>query len=144
MKLSTIQKLGGVSIIIGSILLTVWTILWTSLLPIHEIAKDFSILVLSPNWIWITSIVFPGTIFMIFGFTAVYSRMYQSAGILGLLGYVFIVLAYIFQTALTSWELFLYPIIAHNEATIFLLRDKVILFSSEFKFYRIILEASIL
>jgi hypothetical protein len=143
MKLSTIQKLGGVSIIVGSILLTVWTILWTTLIPIHDIAKDFSLLVVSPNWIWITSIVFPSTILMVFGFTAVYSRMYSSAGVIGFSGYVFLVVAYIFQTVLTSWELFLYPIIAHNEASVFLLRDKIILFSSAFQFFRIMLEASI-
>lgn len=143
MNLSTLQKIGGVSIIVGSILFFAWTILWTTLLPVNEITKDFSLLVLSPNWIWITSILFPGTIFMIFGFTAVYSRMYKSAGIIGFLGYIFIILAYILQTALISWELFLYPVIAHNEASVFLLKNKVLFFSSGVTVYRTLFQASI-
>lgn len=36
---------------------------------------------------------------MIFGYTAVYSRFYHKAGIVGFIGYVFIITAYIFQAA---------------------------------------------
>jgi len=143
MKLSTIQKIGGISIIVGSLLLTFWTILYVSILPIDKIKVDFSILVSNSNWRWIISLAFIATLLMIFGFTAVYSRMYESAGIIGFVGYVFVALAYIVQTALTTWELFLYPIIVHNEKSIFLIQDKIILFSSEFKTYRLILEISL-
>lgn len=143
MNIFAIQRLGGISIIVGSILLTVWVILWTSLIPISSIAKDFSILILNPNWIWVTSIVFTSTILMIFGFTAVYSKIYKCTGYSGLLGFIFIVLAYILQTALTSWELFLYPVIAQNASSVFLLREKVILFSSEFVIFRTSLGISI-
>jgi len=142
-NISAIQRLGGISLIAGSILLTVWVILWVNLIPINSITKDFSILILSPNWIWVTSIVFSSTILMVFGFTVVYSRIYKCSGYSGLAAYVFIVLAYILQTALTSWELFLYPVIAKNATSVFLLRDKVILFSPEFVTFRTILGVSI-
>jgi hypothetical protein len=143
MDILKIQRLGGISIILGSILLTGWVILWVSLIPINSITKDFSILILSPNWIWVTSIVFFSTILLVFGFTAVYSRIYNRTGYYGLAGYVFIVLAYILQTALTSWELFLYPVIAQNTTSVFLLREKIILFSSEFVIFRTILGVTI-
>jgi hypothetical protein len=143
MKLSTIQKIGGISIIVGSLLLTSWTILYVTILPIDKIQIDFSILISNPNWHWIITLAFLATLLMIFGFTAVYSRIYDSAGIVGFIGYIFIVLAYIVQTALTTWELFLYPIIVRNEKSVFLIQDKIILFSSEFKTYRMILEISV-
>ncbi len=143
MKLTTIQKIGGISIIVGSLLLTIWTILYVTILPIDKIQDDFSILISNPNLGWIISLAFLATLLMIFGFTAVYSRMYDSAGIIGFVGYIFMILAYIVQTALTTWELFLYPIIVCNEKSIFLIQDKIILFSSEFKIYRMILEISL-
>ena len=143
MKLCTIQKIGGISIIVGSILLTIWTILYVSILPIDKIKVDFSILISNSNWCWIISLAFIATLLMIFGFTAVYSRMYESAGIIGFVGYIFVILAYIIQTALTTWELFLYPIIVRNEKSIFLIKDKIILFSPEFKTYRMVLEISL-
>jgi hypothetical protein len=143
MKLTTIQKFGGVAIIAGSILLTCWTIIWSSFLPINEITKDFSILVLNQNWTWVTSLAFLATILMIFGFTAVYSKIYNRAGFIGFVGFVLIILAYIFQTILTSWELFLYPTIVHHGASIFLIRDKIILFSTRFQLFRIALEIAI-
>ena len=127
MKLSAIQRLGGISIIIGAILLTLWTICWTFLLPISERSRDVSVLIVNQNWIWISSASLFGVIFMIFGFTAAYSRMYHKVGISGLVGFLFVILAYIFQAAKITWEIFIYPVLAENSSSIFLLRDKVLL-----------------
>jgi hypothetical protein len=96
MKYSTIQRLGGIAIILGSVLFTAWAICWTMLLPVHERARDVSLMILHPHWIWIASLAFPGVVLMIFGYTAVYSRLHNKTGILGFIGYVFIILAYIF------------------------------------------------
>ena len=143
MKLSTIQRWGGVSIIIGSILFTCWAVFRTTLLPLHERGQDISIIILNPNWIWISSLALPGTILMIFGFTAVYSRMYSSSGILGFIGYVFIVLAYLFQAAQITWEIFLFPVIASHGQSVALFRDKILMVSPYVRLYSTMAEATI-
>ncbi len=136
MKYSTIQRLGGIAIILGSALFTAWAICWTTLLPVHERARDVSIMILDPHWIWIASLAFPGVVLMIFGYTAVYSKLYNKAGILGFIGYVFIILAYIFQAAQISWEIFLYPIIVSNASSVSLFSGKILMYHPQFILFR--------
>ncbi len=137
MNFSTIQRWGGIAIILGSIFLTAWAICWTTLLPVNERARDISLMISNPNWIWISSLAYPGTLFMIFGFTAVYARLYNKAGVLGFIGYVFIILAYIFQAAKITWEIFIYPIIVGYEPSIALFRDRILLQHPQFILFRL-------
>lgn len=143
MKLSTLQRLGGISIIIGAVLFTAWAVCWPTLLPVQEQSRDFSAMVLHPNWIWIASLALPGVVLMVFGFTAVYSRFYQEAGALGLTGYVFISLAYILQGAQLTWEIFLYPIIAGHAPSMPLFRDKIMLNHPLFAAFRVLFDTVI-
>jgi len=136
MKFSTLQRWGGITIILGSVFLTVWAICWSTILPVHERVRDISLMILNPNWIWISSLAFPGTLLMIFGFTAVYARLYDKAGVLGFIGYIFVILAYIFQAAKTTWEIFVYPIIVGFEPSIALFRDRILMQHPQFILFR--------
>jgi hypothetical protein len=126
MQLSTIQKLGGVSLILGSVLLLAYSILFPLLLPMSEMLTDFTLLVLNPNWLWISLVVFIGVMMMIFGFVAVYSKLFAESGLTGLVGFIFIEIAYILQACKVTWEIFLWPVIASNQTSLFLLKDFVI------------------
>lgn len=126
MKLETLQKLGGISLILGSILLITYSLLAPLLLPIKEMHSDFSLLVLNSNWIWLTTIAFFSLIFMLFGFTAVYSKIYEKSGRLGFFGYIFTIIAYLLQACEVSWEIFIYPIICQNLIFIDLLKKSIL------------------
>ena len=63
---------------------------------------------------------------MIFGFTMVYSKIYAESGLIGLLGFIFVEIAYILQACQITWEIFLYPVISSNQASIFLFQDFII------------------
>jgi hypothetical protein len=126
MQLSTIQKYGGVSIVLGSALLLAYSILFSSLMPLEAVNTDYSLLVLNPNWLWLAVVAFFGILFLIFGFAAAYSRIFAESGWIGLTGFVIVELAYIFQACKVSWEIFLWPVIASNQASLFLLKDFVI------------------
>lgn len=97
MKLSSIQRLSGISLIIGALFLTAYAVLRPIVLPIRERTTDLTNIILNPNWVFVSTIAFIGVLLMIFGFLGVYSRIYANAGLLGLLGFIFIELAYIFQ-----------------------------------------------
>ena len=114
MKLSAIQRLGGYSMILGAVFLFFWTLCRFICLPSHIAGNDFNALVQNPNWKWVISLSLPGVIFTIFGFTAVYSRLYRSSGFLGLIGYIFIVLSYLHQLSQIVIEIFIYPIISET------------------------------
>ncbi len=126
MKLATTQKLGGFPLIAGAVLFATYSVLFLSLFPVREMQKDFSRVVLSPPWMGVTGIAFAGVVLMVFGFAAVYSRLHQGAGALGLVGFVFIEVAYLLQACKVTWEIFLYPIIAGNPSSVTLLRDGIL------------------
>jgi hypothetical protein len=143
MNYNSLQKLGGISIICGAFFLTLWTICWIFLLPSTEGMKDASLMILNSNWSWITSISFFGIIFMIFGFTSVYSKIFNKTGIIGLAGYIFIILAYIFQAAKVTWEHFIYPILASNANTIFMIKDRSFFLAPQIILFRYIADITI-
>jgi hypothetical protein len=136
MNFSTLQRWGGIAIILGSVFLTAWAICWSTLLPAHEQTRDLSKIILDPHWIWIASLAFPGIILMIFGYTAVYSRLYTKAGISGFIGYIFIIIAYIFQAAKVSWEIFVYPIIVSYTPSLPLFSEKILTQHPQFILFR--------
>ncbi|MBU1077945.1 MAG: hypothetical protein KKH98_11675 [Spirochaetes bacterium] len=126
MKLQTIQKIGGISLIAGSILFAAYSILFPLILPVSEIQQDFTMLVNDAHWTTLALIVMAGILLMIFGYMAVYSRMYAKSGIIGFLGFIFIQLAYLFQACKVTWEICLYPVIARQLTAAPLLRDGII------------------
>jgi hypothetical protein len=126
MQLTTLQRFGGISLIVGSALLTAYSVFFPVLLPVTQIRHDFTMLVNNPNWIWIALVAFIGVILMIFGFIAVYSRLYAASGLVGFLGFLFIELAYILQAGKVTWEICLYPVISANGSSATLLRDFII------------------
>jgi hypothetical protein len=143
MQLSTIHKLGGASLILGSVLLLVYSILFPLLLPMNEMYTDFTLLVLNPNWICLAVVVFAGVIMMIFGFGAVYSKLYAESGLVGLLGFIFVEIAYILQACKVTWEIFLWPVIASQRESLFLLRDFIIKNSALVATFRVIASITI-
>jgi hypothetical protein len=143
MKLSTLQKLGGIAIIIGAVLFTAYAVCRPIFLPVIGKTGDFSLIIASPNWIWISTLSLPGVLLMVFGFTAVYSRIYKNAGVIGLIGYLFIALAYILQGAQLTWEIFLYPIIAGHGPSLALFKDRIMLMHPLFQLYRILFDTTI-
>lgn len=143
MNLLTIQRWGGVSIIAGSLLYACWAILYATLLPLHEYSRDFTLMILSPHWTWISAIALPGTILMIFGFTAIYSRLFSSAGVFGFIAYIFVVTAFLFQMATITWEIFLYPPIAHFSPAIPLFREGIFMRSGLFQLYDVLYDGTI-
>lgn len=74
----------------------------------------------------VTLVALAGLVLMIFGFTAVYSRLYARSGIIGFLGFIFMQLAYLFQACIVTWEIWLYPIIARQSTTATLFKDGII------------------
>jgi hypothetical protein len=143
MNLSLIQRWGGISIIIGSMLYMFWAIFYAALLPLNQYSKDLAIVVMSPHWIWISAIALPGTILMIFGFTAIYSRLYSSSGIMGFFGYIFVVTAFLFQTASITWEVFLYPPIVSYGPSIALFREGIFMKNQLLHWYYVMYDGTI-
>lgn len=126
MKLSKLQMFGGISLILGSVFLTAYSVFFFSLLPFRVARQDMTLAILNPNWIWIAGIAFVGVVLMMFGFTAAYSKLYRESGILGFLGYLFVEIAYILQACKVTWEICLYPIIARNQYSIILFKENIL------------------
>ena len=120
------EKVGGASLILGSLLLTAYAALFPVLLPVGNGTYDYVQLVLDPDWVRLAAAAFAGVLLMLVGFYAVYSRIRARAGLVGAIGFLFIEAAYLLQACKVTWELFLYPVIAAHPESAFLLRDLVI------------------
>ena len=125
MKIVQVQKLGGVSLILGSMLLLIYSIVFSVVMPVDHIRTDYAIVVLHPCWIPLAWSALVAVLLMLFGFTAVYSKIITEAGVAGLLGFIFIELAYLLQACNITWEIFIWPVIASHRDSVFLLRDLV-------------------
>lgn len=126
MKIGTLQKIGGYSLIFGSLLFVIYSICFQLMLPMSQIKTDYSALVQNANWIWISFVAFIGVILMIFGFLSVYSRIYVESGWIGFFGFLLVELAYLFQACKVTWEIFIYPAILSYQGSIPLLRDSIL------------------
>jgi len=137
------EKLGGVSLIFGSLLMAAYSVMFPLLLPIGRYAADYGEMVRNPNWLWLAIVVFVGILLLMAGFYAVYSRMRVRAGIIGAAGFLFLEAAYLFQACKVTWEIFLFPIIAAHSETAFLLRDGAIKHDPAVSTFRIICSIAI-
>jgi len=143
-KLATLQKLGGIALIAGSALFAAYSVLLPALLPVAEARRDLTLLVQTPWWTWLALVALAGISLMLFGFAAVYVRIYARSGALGLLGFVFVELAYVLQGAKVTWELCLYPVIARHEAAAALLRNGVLFATPRVAVFRAVSSLTIL
>ena len=143
MNFLTLEKVGGVSLILGSLLLAAYSALIPALLPVGN-TIEYVQMVLNPNWVRLAIIAFSGVILMLIGFYAVYSRIRASAGLIGAIGFLFIEAAYLLQACKVTWELFLYPIIAAHPESAFLLRNLIIKHDPAVGIFRLMASVTIL
>lgn len=142
MQLSS-EKLGGVSLIVGSALFAAYSAMFPFVIPVGGGDYDFAKAVLDPDWVKLALIAFIGILLMLVGFHAVYARMRAKSGLLGAAGFLFIEAAYLLQACTVTWELFLYPVIAEHPESAFLLRDRVIAHDPSVVAFRVAASAAI-
>ena len=97
MSVLSVEKVGGISLIAGSLLLTVYSVLFPVLLPLNGGQYDFVQVVLNPNWVRLATIALAGVVLMLVGFYAVYLSVRASAGMVGAIGFLFVEAAYLLQ-----------------------------------------------
>jgi hypothetical protein len=144
MNYLTLEKVGGASLILGSLLLAAYSALFPALLPVSNGTNDYVQMVMNPNWVRLAIVAFAGVLLMLIGFYAVYLRMRSSAGLVGAIGFLFIEAAYLLQACKVTWELFLYPVIAAHPESAFLLRDLVIKHDPAVGIFRLMASVTIL
>ncbi len=144
MNIKTIQKIGGITIIIGALLLILYSILFFFVLPFNQMKIDFSKLVLHNYWILTSFIAFIGLLLLIYGYLAIYTKIYSTSGLIGLISIVLIEIAYLLQIIKVSWEIFLYPIICNHLESIFLINKLIIISNPLVKIFNITSSLTIL
>lgn len=127
MTLNTLRELGGLSLMIGGLLLAVYVALFNTILPVETMEHDFTRMVLTPYWIPVCAVALVAVILLVFGCTAAYSKLYASSGVLGLSGYVVLTTAYIFQAGQLVLEVFFYPAIASTENGLEIFRQDILI-----------------
>lgn len=144
MNLRNLQKLSGIAVMLGALLMAVYTLGFTFLISLRLPIGKTLLMVLNPNWTWLTITVFFGILFLMFGFLGIYLRIVDKAKLTGLLGYIFIELAYLLQASKVTWEIFIYPTLAHNRRASFLLAEGILKNASLVSLFRTCASVTIL
>lgn len=139
-----LERAGGASIILGSLLLAAYAALFPALLPIGSGTYDFVQVVQDPDWTSLAAAAFAGVLLMLAGFYAVYARIRGRSDLAGAIGFLLIEAAYLLQACKITWELCLYPIIAAHPESAFLLRDGIIKHDPGVALFRLAASATIL
>jgi hypothetical protein len=117
-------------VVVGSILLAAYGVLFVLLLPIGQGAFDYARLVVNPYWKPLALVALVGVISILIGVDGIYARLRGSVGVAGTIGLLLTKVALVLQACMLTWELLLDPIIAGHPDSAFLLRDRVLATSS--------------
>jgi hypothetical protein len=134
------DRVGGVSLILGSLLLAVYALLFAVLLPL---GSPYHVLVVNPSWRPLAFAALIAVLLLLGGFYAAYQRMKATTGAIGAIGFGFVQVAYIFQACRLTWELCIDPVIASHPDSVFLLRDMVIFSNPVVAAFRLVSLATI-
>ncbi len=127
MEPRTLQRFCGVALGMGAILIAVYSIAYSTLFPVAAVVRDLGPVVQQPAWIVLGLTALVAILLMMVGFGGVYARLSRSGGVLALVGFLAIELAYFFQGAKVTWELCVYPMLARNAGAASLLVDRAML-----------------
>lgn len=126
MRPESVQRVCGVSLGLGGILIAAYSIAHASLFPRDALLADFAAAVARPAWSALALLAFVAVLLLMLGFGGVYARMSSRAGALGLLGFVIIELAYLLQAAKVTWEACIYPALAADPGAARLLAGRAL------------------
>jgi hypothetical protein len=124
-----IEKISGWSLIIYSVLLLSFAILWQIFLPIAQKDHNFIEVVQHEQWTFIAMIGWMGGISGILGIAGAYFKQSDKAGTLGLIGFIFLFFGIVLHACTLGWEAVLWKLIASKAASTALLSGETFLYT---------------
>ena len=112
MSSRSLYRLSGGTLIVGSLLIFLNSILGAILFPGHSSTHAQ---VLSAPWLLVTLLVLVGSLLFVIGLPSMYLRQAGRAGVLGLIGFILLFLAILLQgAAFSSVQIVILPFLAQK------------------------------
>src|SRR2546426_2474047 len=112
MSSRTLYRLSGGTLIAGSLLILIGSVVGAILFPGHSSTPQQ---VLSLLWILVTLITLIGSLLFVIGLPGMYLRQARRAGVLGLVGFILLFFAILLQgTAFSSVQVVVLPFLAQK------------------------------
>src|SRR5664279_767679 len=127
MELRTLQRICGIALGLGAVLIATYSILFSVLFPTDVFVHDLGAAVVQPAWTALGLTAHVAVVLMMIGFGGVYTRMARNSGLLGFVGFIVIELAYLLQAAKVTWEICIYPMLARHAGAASLLVDRAMM-----------------
>jgi hypothetical protein len=143
METKALQRFCAIALGLGAILIAVYSIAFSVLFPVEGLMHDLGPMVLRPAWFALGFTAFVAILLMMIGFGGAYSTMAPRSGVLGLVGFLTIELAYLLQAAKVTWELCVYPMLARNAGAASLLVDRAMMKDAGVATFRLVAMLSI-
>jgi len=144
MELRTIQRTCGIALGLGAVLIAIYSIAFSVFFPTDVLMHDLGAVVVQPAWSALGLTALVAVVLMMIGFGGVYSRMARNSGVLGLIGFIVIEIAYLLQAAKVTWEICIYPLLARHAGAAGLLVGRTLMKDPAVATFRIFAMLSIL
>lgn len=126
----TLYRLSGATLIIGSLLILVYSIMDSLLFPGHGSTPSQ---VLSPPWALMMLAFLLGSLLAGIGLPAIYLRQSGQAGVMGFVGFILLWISFVLGVALSSMQIVVLPLLAQTAPNL-LVGHEVALGTSGFLF----------
>ena len=124
-----IEKISGWSLIVYSVGLLTFAVLWQMLLPISQKNHNFIAVVQHEQWMFVAMIGWMAGIAGILGIVGVYCKQSDKMGLLGLIGFFLLFFGVVLHACTLAWEAVLWKTIASKAASSSLLSGETFLYT---------------
>jgi hypothetical protein len=105
-------RITGVANIVSAICLLLFWFLYALLLPIDEVATNYHLLILDPDWLLVNGLGVIGFILVLVGILGIFFKQFNELTELGMFAFLITIVGVVLYNAGIYYETFIWPILA--------------------------------
>ncbi len=108
-------RITGVANIISAICLLLFWFLYAFLLPIDEVATNYHLLILDPDWLLVNGLGVIGFVLVLVGILGIFFKQFNDLTELGMFAFLITIVGQVLYNAGIYYETFIWPILAVSD-----------------------------
>jgi len=108
-------RVTGIANIVSAVCLLLFWFLYALLLPIDEVATNYHLLILDPDWLLVNGLGVIGFVLVLVGILGIFFKQFNELTLLGMFGFLITVVGLVLYNAGMYYETFIWPILAVSD-----------------------------
>jgi len=111
-------RVTGIANIVSAVCLLLFWFLYALLLPIDEVATNYHLLILDPDWLLVNGLGVIGFVLVLVGILGIFFKQFNELTELGMFAFLITVVGVVLYNAGMYYETFIWPILAVSDPTL--------------------------